>query len=69
MFFRDIYVGSALRLLARMPIIFIFLLVYRVVGCAILILVPMSVSHIMMLGFTLLPRTFAEYACSFVEIR
>ena len=68
MLFRDIYVGSALRLLARMPIMF-FLLVYRVVGCAILILVPMSVSHIMMLGFTLLPRTFAEYACSFVEIR
>ena len=48
--------------LARMPII-IFVLVYRVVGCAILILVPMSVSHIMMLGFTLLPRTFAGYAC------
>ena len=54
--------------LARMPII-MFVLVYRVVGCAILILVPMSVSHIMMLGFTLLPRTFAEYACRFVEIR
>ena len=54
--------------LARMPII-MFVLVYRVVGCAILILVPMSVSHIMMIGFTLLPRTFAEYACCrFVEI-
>ena len=68
MFFRDIYVGSALRLFGPNADYYVCL-VYRVVGCAILILVPMSVSHIMMIGFTLLPRTFAEYACSFVEIR
>ena len=47
-----------------------YVLVRRVVGCAIVILVPMSVAHHVMLGFTLLPRTFAEYACCrFVEIR
>ena len=69
MFFRDICVGSALRLCWPECRLLYFVLVYRVVGCAILILVPMSVSHIMMLGFTLLPRTFAEYARRFVEIR
>ena len=32
--------------------------------------VPMSVDRYVMLGSTLLPRTFAEYACCrFVEIR
>ena len=69
MFSRDICVGSALRLFFLCPNAD-YVLVRRVVGCAIVILVPMSVAHHMMLGFTLLPRTFAEYACCrFVEIR
>ena len=68
MFSRDICVGSALRLFVSPNADYV--LVRRVVGCAIVILVPMSVAHHMMLGFTLLPRTFAEYACCrFVEIR
>ena len=68
MFSCDICVGSALRLFCVPNADYV--LVHRVVGYAIVVLVPMSVARHMVLGFTLLPRTFAEYAfCRFVEIR